>query len=119
MRGVRRSNLGIFLAAVTVNSVFFINFCAIVFQCGCASLWSGADARCNVHLAELHHCPWCANGLAASMAPWALITAVQAVISFWPRPMWTVVRLVAAMGAFPAAGAVIAWVYGLALGYWK
>ena len=119
MTPVRRANVWIFLAAVTVNSAFFINFCATVFQCGCASLWSGADARCNVHLAGAHHCPWCANGLAASIVPWALIAAVQAAVSFWPRPMGVAVRLAAAMGAFPVAGAVISAVYGLASGYWK
>ena len=119
MSTVRRPNLWIFLAAATVNSAFFINFCAIVFQCGCASLWSGADARCNVHLGGSHHCPWCANGLAASIVPWALIAAVQAAISFWPRPIRTSLRLIAAVGAFPVAGTVIAVGYGLASGYWR
>ena len=119
MSTVRRSQMWIFLAAVTVNSVFFINFCASVFRCGCASLWNGADARCNVHLSTSRHCPWCAHGIAASIVPWVLIAAVQATISFWPRPMQTAVRLIAAVGAFPAAGAVIAVVYGWASGYWK
>jgi hypothetical protein len=116
---VHRSNIWIFLAAVTVNSAFFINLCATVFQCGCSSLWSGADARCNVHLARSHHCPWCTHEMAASIGPWALIAAVQAVISFWPRPRRTPVRLVAAVGTFPAAGAIMAGVYGLVSGYWK
>ena len=119
MSVVRRSNAWIFLAAVAVNSAFFINFCAIVFQCGCASLWSGADARCNVHLAGSRHCPWCAYGLAASLVPWALIAAVQAAISFWPRPMPVAVRLISAVVAFPVAGAIVAGVYGLASGYWR
>ena len=119
MSPVRRANVWVFLAALAVNSAFFINFCATVFQCGCASLWSGADARCNIHLAAWHHCPWCAHGLAASIVPWALIAAVQAVVSFWPRPMSSIVRVLAAVAAFPAAGAVIAVVYGLASGYWK
>jgi hypothetical protein len=116
---VRRSNVWIFLAAATVNSAFFINFCATVFQCGCASLWAGADARCNVHLAGSHHCPWCANGLAASIVPWSLIAAVQAVISFWPRSMPAARRLIFAVMAFPAAGAVIAVLYGLISAYWN
>jgi len=116
---VRRSNAWVFLAAVTVNSVFFLNFCATLFRCGCASFWSGADARCNIHLSGSHHCPWCAHGLAASLIPWALIAAVQAAIAFWPRQMPVAVRLVFAVTAFPAAGGVIAVVYGWASGYWK
>src|SRR5689334_23924999 len=38
-----------FGVAAAITSVFFINFCATVFQCGCAALWSGGDAHCNVH----------------------------------------------------------------------
>jgi hypothetical protein len=116
---VRRWNLLVFLAAVTLNSAFFINLCASVFQCGCASLWNGADSRCNVHLSGSRHCPWCEHGLVASILPWALIAAVQAAISFWPRPIPTAVRLVSAVAAFPVAGAVIALVYGFASGYWR
>jgi hypothetical protein len=106
-------------AAGTVTSVFFIDFCAAIFRCGCVSLWSGAAAHCNIHLAGTRHCPWCMNGLVASAAPWALIVAVQAAISFWPRPMHAGLRLVAAVAAFPVAGAVIAVAYGLCAGYWK
>jgi len=109
----------IFAAAATVTSVFFIDFCAAVFRCGCASLWSGAEAHCNIHLAGARHCPWCMNGPVASAVPWALIVAVQAAISFWPRPMHAGVRLVSAVASFPAAGALIAAAYGHSTGYWK
>ena len=114
-----RPNTWIFAAALTVNSIFFINFCATVFRCGCASLWNGADARCNVHSSGSHHCPWCSSGLAASVVPWALIATAQAAASFWPRQMPLPLRMFAAIAAFPAAGAVIAVVYGLVSGYWK
>jgi len=59
------------------------------------------------------------NGPAASAVPWALIVAVQAAVSFWPRPLHAGVRLLSAVAAFPAAGAVIALGYGLGAGYWK
>ena len=108
-----------FVAAATVTSVFFLNFCAAIFGCGCVSLWSGADAHCNIHIAGSRHCPWCAHGLAASMIPWALIVAAQAGVSFSPRPMPTAVRLASAVATFPVAGAVIAVAYGLASGYWR
>jgi hypothetical protein len=115
----RKPNALIFAASVTVTSVFFINFCAVIFACGCASLWSGADAHCNIHLAGSRHCPWCTQGRVASAIPWALIVAAQAAIGFWPRPMHAGVRLVSALAAFPVAGAVIAAAYGISAGYWK
>jgi hypothetical protein len=108
-----------FAAAATVTSVFFINFCAAVFRCGCASLWRGADAHCNIHTAVGRHCPWCAHGLAASIIPWGLIVAAQAAVSFWSRPMPTVVRLASAVAAFPIVGGIAALAYGLATGYWR
>ena len=115
----RRLSALIFAVAAAVTSVLFINFCATVFRCGCVSLWSGADAHCNIHMAGARHCPWCEYGLVASAIPWALIVAVQAAISFWPRPMRMGLRLASVMAAFPAAGAVIAAVYGISAGYWN
>jgi hypothetical protein len=108
-----------FTVAAAITSVFFINFCATIFGCGCASLWNGADQHCNVHLAGSRHCPWCAHGLAASIIPWALIVAAQSAICFWSRPMHAAVRLLSAVAAFPVVGAVIAAAYGLATGYWR
>lgn len=109
-----------FAAAATVTSVFFIDFCAAVFRCGCVSLWRGAQAHCNIHTPGAHHCPWCAHGMAASVIPWALIVAAQAAVCFLlPRPMPSLLRLASAVAMFPIAGAIVAAVYGLAIGYWK
>ena len=119
MIGRRRLNTLVFIAAAAVTSVFFINFCAAIFACGCASLWSGGDAHCNIHLAGSRHCPWCVHGRAASALPWAFIVGAQAAISFWPRPMNAGVRLASAMAAFPVVGAVIAVAYGFSMGYWR
>ena len=119
MTGLRRPNVLVFVAAAVATSVFFINFCAAIFRCGCVSLWRGAEAHCNIHLAGSRHCPGCMNGRAASAIPWALIVAAQAVISFWPRPMHPGVRMASAVAAFPVAGAAIAIAYGLSVGYWK
>lgn len=115
----RLPNLLIFLAAAAVSSVFFINFCASVFRCGCVSLWNGADAHCNIHMAGARHCPWCASGTVASVIPWVLIVSMQAVVSFRPRPMKVGLRLGMALVAFPLAGALVALGFGLATGYWK
>ena len=99
-----------------VTSLLFINFCALVFRCGCHSLWAGADASCNVHRAGVHHCPWCAHNPA--FAYLAMIVP-QAIISFWPSALSWPSRLAGAVLAFPIFGGVAAAVYGFASGYWK
>ena len=38
--------------AVLFMAVFFVDFCALVFQCGCRSLWNGISTYCNIHAAE-------------------------------------------------------------------
>ena len=115
----QRHNTVTFVAAAAVTSVFFIDFCAAVFRCGCVSLWRGADVHCNIHTDGVHHCPWCAHGMMASVIPWGLIVAAQAAVSFWPRPMHVGMRLAAALAAFPVAGGIVAVGYGLATGYWR
>ena len=99
-----------------MTSVFFINFCAMVFQCGCRSLWAGADAMCNIHQPGMRHCPWCAQNPA-----WAYLAMVipQGVISFAPWAISTKTRIAASLAAFPVFGGIAAAVYGLATGYWK
>ena len=106
-----------FVVAGTLTSVFFINFCASIFRCGCVSLWNGADARCNVHVHGVHHCPWCSGGLAASMIPYLIILAGQAAVSFWPRPLPWMLRLFAAAAVFPVVGGIVAAIYAWATGY--
>jgi len=108
-----------FGAAAAITSVFFINFCATVFQCGCAGLWSAADAHCNIHTAGVPHCPWCAQGRVASVLPYAVILAVQAAISFSRYRMPAGVRLVSSVAAFPLAGGLLAVAAGLWTGYWR
>jgi hypothetical protein len=114
----RWSNALILVTAATVTSLFVIDYCSAVFGCGCLSLWSGADVRCNIHQAGARHCPWCAHGRAASAVPWALIVAAQAAISFGPCPMRAGLRLIPAVAAFPVAGAIIAVAHGISVG-WK
>ena len=41
-----------FAISFAVTCLFFINVCDWMFDCGCHSLWAGADAMCNVHLAN-------------------------------------------------------------------
>ena len=108
-----------FGTAAAVTSVFFINFCATIFQCGCASLWSGADSHCNIHSNDGHHCPWCAHGRAASVIPYIVIIAAQAFLALSRYRMPIFVRLALTTAAFPVAGALLAMAAGLASGYWR
>ncbi len=104
--------------SVAVTSVFIIDFCNWIYECGCRSLWAGGSAHCNIHMAGTKHCPWCAIGTGGFATIFAAIAAVQGVVSFvpsrWPWPA----RLVAALAAFPAAGLVLALGVGWWKGYW-
>lgn len=99
-----------------VTSAFFINFCALVFQCGCHSLWAGADATCNIHVEGMHHCPWCASNPAYAFAAMVI---PQGLVSFWSLQWTWWKRLAASLAAFPVFGGIAAVVYGLSNGYWK
>jgi hypothetical protein len=106
----------IFVASAGVTSLLFINFCALVFQCGCHSLWAGAADTCNIHREGSHHCPWCAHNPSYA---YAAMVIPQALISFWAVQCAWWKRLAAAFAAFPLFGGIAAVVYGLTSGYWK
>lgn len=103
-------------AALAVTCVFLIDFCNLVFQCGCQSLWAGAAAHCNIHTPGARHCPWCSRDWTPAFA--AMIVP-QIAISFWPSTWHWGVRLVMAIAAFPVFGGLAALVYGYATGYWR
>jgi hypothetical protein len=114
-RNVAQKSL-IFVASAGFTCLFFINFCALVFQCGCHALWAGAADTCNIHMAGAHHCPWCAQNPAYAFAA---MLVPQALISFWSVQWSWWKRLAAALAAFPVFGGIAAVVYGLKTGYWK
>jgi hypothetical protein len=111
----RTQKLLIFLASAGVTCVFFINFCALVFACGCRFLWAGADRACNIHTAGVHHCPWCAHNPSAAFLA---MVVPQALISFRPAAWSWWMRLALALAAFPVFGGIAAAIYGVASGYW-
>lgn len=111
--------LGVFLAAAGVMSALFINFCDLVFGCGCGFLWTTGAAHCNIHNAHGRHCPWCAHGNAGYALAYAGILLPQALVSFWPGSRGWRFRLGAALAAFPICGGLIALAYGLYDGYWN
>jgi hypothetical protein len=109
----------IFLASAAFTSVFFIQFCATVFQCGCQPLWAEAARHCNIHNAHGRQCPFCIYGTAGYALSYGAMLAAQAAASFWPYSASWVLRLSLALGAFPLSGLFIALIFGLITGYWN
>ncbi len=111
----------IFLIAATVTSVFFINFCATVFHCGCQSLWTTAAESCNIHLAHGKHCPWCVFGYTGYVLVYGTMIACQALLAFGgTRWGWSwLLRLIGSLAAFPTSGLILALVLGWYTGYWN
>ena len=114
---IKRS--AVFLISAAVTCVFVINFCALVYRCGCHSFWAGAADECNIHSYEMHHCPWCSIGTEGFAAIVLAIVAVQAALSFGSHSGGIATRLLLSLIAFPVAGSVIAAALGLWQGYWK
>jgi len=116
---VLTARLAVFLGAATLTSMLFINFCHLVFQCGCRSWWAGAADHCNIHMAGVPHCPWCTSGGFSGYVSFGAIVVVQALIAFWPGGAGVLGRLSGALLAFPVVGGIGAVVSGLATGYWS
>ena len=113
----RAARLSPFLISFAVTCAFFINFCAWIFNCGCHSLWAGADAACNIHAHAGRHCPWCSHGYLGYAVVMALLCAPQFAVSVWTRWSWPL-RTLAAVALFPATGVVVALAMGWSAGYW-
>jgi hypothetical protein len=102
-----------FLISFAVTCVFFIDFCAWVFGCGCTHLWAGADVACNIHAAHGHHCPWCSHGYAGYAIAMAAMCAPQFAIAMFSR--WNfAARTLAAVALFPIAGYITARIFAWA-----
>lgn len=105
--------------AALVAVVFYIDLCALLFACGCHSLWNGAAAACNIHSAGAPDCPWCQGAWWSGYTPLLAIVAAQALVAGWPGQASTLRRLALAVLVFPVLGSLLALLYGLALGYWS
>jgi hypothetical protein len=114
----RRSRWLLAGAALVVTSVLFLDFCNLMYACGCRSWWAGADALCNIHDAHARHCPWCSIGLIGSSSLWLAIVAAQTWIALRLSGGW-VVRALLTFGMFPVLGGVLAVAIGSAQGYWR
>lgn len=112
-----KTRLATALAGFVFTSLFFINLCNAVFACGCKSLWSGADALCNVHHPNGIHCPVCSHGALAYSLTFAAIVIPQLAAAFFiNRSSWTL-RLVIVLALFPLAGALAMTIAGWLDGY--
>ena len=102
-----------------ITWVFFINLCAVIFQCGCGWLWGAAADRCNIHQAGMRHCPLC------TIAPWQYygivigIIAVQAVLALGPWRWSAPLRFAITLAAFPILGTLVGIALGIGRGYWS
>jgi hypothetical protein len=112
-----RSRFAPFAISLAVTCVFFIDFCSWMFQCGCRSLWAGADALCNIHLPAAHHCPWCSHGAAGYAVVLALVAAPQLAVAV-RRPGHWAAKAAIGVAAGALSGAVTALGFGWLHGYW-
>lgn len=107
----------IWILSASATGLFIIDFCNLIYRCGCRSWWAGAAAACNVHQHAGHRCPFCAYGLEPFLALALLIVSVQAWLSFRGGP-WPA-KLLLALAAFPVIGTLEAIALGLFSGYWR
>jgi hypothetical protein len=107
-----------FAISFAVTCLFFINVCDWIFDCGCHSLWAGADAMCNVHLANSRHCPICSRGIAGYIGIMAVVTAPQLAASVW-LPSSRLVRILLCLLLFPLGMLAVGLLAGTLDGYWR
>ena len=107
----------LFAAAAAAASVFFIDYCHLIYDCGCVSLWAGGAAHCNIQTPGPPNCPYCAK---SDLASGALVSTVlaQAAALFAPGRLGTLRRAGLALLAFPVVVGAVGLVAGMALGYW-
>jgi len=107
-----------FLSAFAVSSALFVNWCAVLFQCGCRSLWNGISTHCNIHAAAGPSCPWCEHPFAGGgVAFLALVLAQYAVVyRVSPTGFWRKAGL--ALAVFPVATGIVGLAQGWIWGYW-
>ena len=103
----------------TVVSVAFLDFCDLVYDCGCRASWAGAADACNVHDPDPPHCPWCATGWVGAWVPYGTIVLVQGVAALWPGRLGLAYRALLVLLAFPLVGGLNGLVFGWVMGYWS
>ena len=100
-----------------VTYAFFIQYCDLLFDCGCRALWAGQAAHCNIHNPAPPHCPWCLDGGIRGQWTHAGIVVAQAALALWPGRFGRV-RAASVFLAFPVVGGLGALIAAVATGYW-
>ncbi len=92
-------------AALVITAVFFIDYCSLIFGCGCQSLWAGGTLSCNIHAPSPPHCPWCLRDGVFGWWSMVGVGVAQAGIALGPGRFgkW---RAVAVFAAFPLLGGI-------------
>ena len=112
-----KTRAAIAFAGLAFTGLFFIDLCNLVFACGCAPLWSGADAHCNVHAVGGMHCPICSLGVIGYSSTFGAIVLPQiAAALLLKRGPWFV-RLGIVFVLFPLIGSAVMTVIGRMVGY--
>ncbi len=106
----------IFTVAAAFSGVFFIEWCDLIYNCGCRLAWFGGAAQCNIQQAGDPDCPWCASPTYGGIA-WFSTMGVQGAIALWPGSAGFG-RLALALAASPAAALAVGIPIGLIAGYW-
>ena len=108
----------VFLLALAVTGIFFVDWCAVVFQCGCLSLWNGNATYCNIHAPMGPHCPWCAHPLAGGGIAFGAAVVAQWAAVYRTSTSSFMNRLVLAIVALPLASGLVALVQRFVWEYW-
>ncbi len=104
--------------ALALSQTLFIQYCDLLFDCGCQPLWAGRAEHCNIHNPEPPHCPWCLDGGAIGRWANAAIVVSQSGLALWPGAFGAL-RAACVFLAFPAVGGLGGLAAGLATGYWR
>lgn len=108
-----------FAIAAIATSVFFIDFCAWFYGCGCQSLWAGAAEHCNIHTPGVKHCPWCSIGTSGAVLVYGAMLASQGAVSYKMRRTGWWPRLFLSLGLFPISGVLLGFVVGWLTQYYN
>ncbi len=79
-------------------------------------MWAGAAMACNIHMAQMKHCPFCAHG---SLGQAAVMLAIILPQIFLTRLPWNwAARAIAALAMFPLMEGIAALILGWSDQYW-
>ncbi len=117
-----RTSIALKVACLAVAGVgtfvFLIQFCDLLFDCGCEAAWAGAATHCNINVAGPPNCPWCVQDGAYGAIAFGMILTAHAGLALWPGRL-SLTRIIAVFLAFPVVGAVAGVLTGWMTGYWQ